>query len=210
MFVVVSFKKLLVGTFCVLAVAVAVFGFFRLDAVGLTQGREIREVGIHAVETQEEKVAITFNELSQEVLTRLGHGNIRVTFFVTGVFAQQNDGLIKSAIKAGHEIGILGHTGANLRNLTNQQIMLELETAKRVVSNVTGEKVRYFRPQFGFERKSFNIANKLGLTTIMYSSSSLQNLQRGSIVLVNENIDAFVAKSPVSRMKFVTLSQLLK
>lgn len=80
----------------------------------------------------------------EELLSVLRASAVEATLFVQSKhfgpngFAQQQ---LLNAIAAGHEIQSAGHTGDDMRSLTNAQVELELRQSKQLIENATQQDV---------------------------------------------------------------------
>lgn len=100
------------------------------------------------------------------------HG-IRGTWFLTGLFAQANPGLVREIRNDGHDIGdhTFDHPNLVIPERSDAFICSELVDANRAIANVTGRTTRpYFRPPFGaYNYQVRTLAAKLGYRTIFWS-----------------------------------------
>jgi|GEM_PF-717947 len=75
--------------------------------------------------------------------------SIKVTFFVTGYFAQKRPGLIKKIIKEGHEIASHGYKDGDYNKLMPEEIREGIMKTTKILTRITGKKPLGFRtPQF--------------------------------------------------------------
>jgi peptidoglycan-N-acetylglucosamine deacetylase len=142
-----------------------------------------------------------FEPLLLDTLKRAG---IKATFFCIGRNAKAYPYFVKDMLEAGHEIG--NHTYHHIR-LPRQPANIvtnELEQTNQVLTGITGQPVRYFRPPGGdYSRATLRIASKLGLTTTFWTddpadfdnpgalkieSRLVKKLRYGGIVLLHDNV----------------------
>ncbi len=83
------------------------------------------------------------------ILGALGAENIKATFFLTGKWVQQYPDLARQ-IAAEHEIGNHSFSHPDFKNLTNEQILAEMELAEQIIFETTGKETRpLWRAPFG-------------------------------------------------------------
>lgn len=83
------------------------------------------------------------------LLDLLRHERIPAAFFVVGNHAKDHPELIKRMVSEGHTVG--SHTMAHKNALlsTSGYIKNDFESSERLLVNLTGEPLRYFRPPWG-------------------------------------------------------------
>ncbi|MCL2621694.1 MAG: polysaccharide deacetylase family protein [Firmicutes bacterium] len=199
MFLVFKLKRVLLIATSVLIAALLVFSFYKMDARYVFMGSDIREVPINAVKTDEKKLSVSFDTemdgtaITEATLKELERNNAKATFFVLGSWAQKYPELTKRIFDLGHEIATHSNTHPNFTKLNNTRIRLELETSVRILQDITGATIKYFRPPFGaYNQATLKIAKELGLTTVLWNvdSKDHQNVPAGRMsqnVLKNAN-----------------------
>lgn len=103
-------------------------------------------------ETQ--KVALTFDDGPDDVYTPkildvLAKYKVRATFFLIGSAAEKHGDIVKRIHKEGHEIGNHTYFHSNLSRMAPWQIILDLNKARKTLSDITGEDVLVVRPPYG-------------------------------------------------------------
>ncbi len=142
-----------------------------------------------------------FEPLLLDTLKRAG---IKATFFCIGRNAKAYPYFVKDMIEAGHEIGNHTYHHIRLPRLPENVVTDELEQTNQVLTGITGQPVRYFRPPGGdYSRATLRIASKLGLTTTFWTadpadfdnpgavnieSRLVRKLRYGGIVLLHDNV----------------------
>ncbi len=163
-----------------------------------------RIIPIYSVETEEPKVAITFDatwgaDQTEELLRILRDNQVRCTFFLCGLWLEKYPEMVKKIAAGGHEIGNHSYTHPHMNNLSAQQITEELMRTHRLIKELTGQEATMFRPPFGeYNNLLIETAKACNYTTIIWDVDSLdwQNLsaeamlnrvlsrvQKGSIIL---------------------------
>lgn len=153
-------------------------------------GQGERLVPIYYVETDEKKVAFSFDaswgaERTEKILEVLEENEIKTTFFLTGFWVESYPEYVKLIARKGHEIGNHTLTHPHLNNLTGEEIRVELKRVEQMIEQVSGQKTTLFRPPFGeYSNQVIETASGLGYKTIQWSIDSLdwQNLTKEEIV----------------------------
>ncbi len=167
-----------------------------------------RLVPIYYVETDEKKVALSFDaswgaERTEKILELLKEKEIKTTFFLTGFWVEAYPEYVRLIAGAGHEIGNHTLTHPHLNSLTGEEIRTEIEKVEQLIKEVSGQKTTLFRPPFGeYSNQVIEAAEGLGYKTIQWSIDSLdwQNLteeeilervtsraHKGAIILMHNN-----------------------
>ena len=114
-----------------------------------------KELPIYSVDTNEKKIAISFDaawgaERTDELLSILRERNIKTTFFLVGIWVDKYPEKVQEIARAGHEIGNHSTTHPHMSKLSSEQIKNELETTQRKIEELAGDRaVKLFRPPFG-------------------------------------------------------------
>jgi len=145
---------------------------------------------------------------AQKILEIAASHNVKVTFFCTGKFAQNNSELIKQIAQEGHEIFNHTYSHPHLTQITDEQIIEELDKAEQILSSLTGKTAKpYFRPPYGDRNAHvLEVAKQEGYQSVFWSLDALDwmvdkteeqvkeriytNLKPGAIILmhVGDNI----------------------
>jgi peptidoglycan/xylan/chitin deacetylase (PgdA/CDA1 family) len=117
----------------------------------------VTSVEIARGDAQRPWIALTFDagaDISplQSILDTLRLKDVHCTFFLTGIALRQAGGpeLLQQLVADGHELGNHSDTHPDFRELTDEQMGLELAKVEDAVLAVTGHSTKpYFRPPFG-------------------------------------------------------------
>lgn len=121
------------------------------------------------------EIALTFDDgpnskTTPQILDILKRNDVKATFFVLGKYAERNNILLKRIAAEGHVIGSHTYTHASGLITDINKIKRELTRTNDVIYKYTGQKVRYFRPPFGFENWRFlNEAELSDYTIVLWS-----------------------------------------
>ncbi len=167
-----------------------------------------KELPIYSVETDEKKVALSFdaawgNEDTEIILNILKEHDIRVTFFMTGGWIENYPEDVKKICEAGHDLGNHSENHKNMSQLNDSDCQSELMKAHEKVKELTGVEMNLFRPPYGdYDNEVIQNATSCGYQTIQWDVDSLdwkdygvdsiiktvcehKNLQNGSIILMH-------------------------
>lgn len=194
-------------------------------------------IPIYRVDTDDKKIAITFDvawgtENIDDIVEILEKHNIKATFFLVGSWIDDNKEIVKMLNEKGYEIGNHSNTHPNMNNLSDEEIMNEIEITSEKISNITGKETILFRPPFGeVNDEVMGVCKALDYTVIKWDVDSLdwkdigpvhiidrvsKNVQPGSIVLfhasssnVKEYLDTILTQIESKGYSIGTVSDLI-
>ncbi len=113
-----------------------------------------RELPIYSVETEEKKVALSFdaawgNDDTARILEILKKQQVHVTFFMTGGWVAAYPEDVKAILGAGHDLGNHSENHKNMSQLSKEEQKNELMTVHDKVKELTGTEMCLFRPPYG-------------------------------------------------------------
>ncbi|GKX66074.1 polysaccharide deacetylase family protein [Inconstantimicrobium mannanitabidum] len=115
---------------------------------------EKKENPIYCVDTDEKKVAITFDvnwaetDYLDDILKILKDKNVKATFFVMGGwvnYSQENQEKLKRIYEGGHEIGNHSYMHPDFKKISNTRMIEEIQKTNDIVKKVVGVTPKYFR-----------------------------------------------------------------
>lgn len=125
------------------------------------------------------KVAITFDDgpdptWTPLILDELKKKNVTGTFFMIGLQAQKNRGLVERAYNEGNEIGNHTFTHPDISNVARGYMRVELNLTERLFAGLIGAKTAMFRPPYSIDQepdtadqvRPLEIAQQMGYITI--------------------------------------------
>lgn len=100
------------------------------------------------------KIALTFDDgpnptYTPKVLDVLKNHNVPATFFVMGSRAERNPDIIRRIISEGHTLANHTWTHPDLRKLSKEQIISEIQRTEEVLFRITGRRTALVRPPYG-------------------------------------------------------------
>ena len=177
-------------------------------AYAVYYGGTLRKLPIYSVETEEKRIAITFDcawgtEHTDAILRELDRAGVKATFFMVEFWTEKYPEYVKKIDEAGHEIGTHSKTHLHMNGLSEAQIREELSSSAAAIENVTGKKAELFRPPFGeYNNLVIDTAKDMGLYPVQWDVDSLdwkdlsaqeivsriaEHTQSGSIILCHNN-----------------------
>lgn len=137
--------------------------------------------------TDEKVVYLTFDdgpseESTQKVLDVLENRGARATFFLIGANVPGNVQTVRRILSGGHGIGIHSYSHANRFPLLSVKKMTEdVEACRTLLENVSGRRVRFFRPPFGVVNPAVaSVVKRCGLVTVGWNVRSFDTMGCGS------------------------------
>lgn len=238
LFVVIGLKTIKLAVCFVLMLVLLACSFGGAGALAeVFFNKENRKLPIYCVGTQEKKVALTFDaawgsDKTESILSKLKEYDVTATFFLVGMWVDQNSELVKKIDEQGIEIGTHSDTHPDFTKLSTSQMKEELEASKSKITGITGKPVTLFRAPFGaYNNAVISVAESVGLKTIQWDADSLdwkgipastisKNVLKkancGSIILCHNNalhtVEALDTIIPTLKQRgytFVTVSNLL-
>lgn len=161
--------------------AVAGFG----DKATMNHNVGGRELPIYCVDTQEKKVALSFdaawgNEDTAAILEILKEHDTHVTFFMTGGWVDSYPEDVKTILAAGHDLGNHSENHKNMSKLTDEEKTEELMAVHRKVKELTGYDMFLFRPPYGdYDNSVINVAKDCEYYAIQWDVDSLDWQNKG-------------------------------
>lgn len=195
-----------------LGTALAVVLCVLLSATGayaVYYGGTLRKLPIYSVETEEKRIAITFDcawgtEHTDAILEALAREEVPATFFMVQFWAEKYPEYVKKIADAGCEIGTHSATHSYMSRQSEEEIRAELRSSCAAIETVTGKAVELFRAPYGdYDDLLIETAQSMGLYTIQWDVDSLDwkdgmsatdismrilnCVQAGSIILCHNN-----------------------
>lgn len=209
------------------------------ESVTVSNSVDGRELPIYCVETQEKKIALSFdaawgNEDTAKILEILKKHDVHVTFFMTGGWVESYPDDVKAILAAGHDLGNHSENHKNMSQLSDEEKKEELMQVHTKVQELTGYDMFLFRPPYGdYDNAVVNVAKDCGYYTIQWDVDSLdwkdygvdsiiktvtqhKHLGNGSIILCHNGakytaqaLDTLIATLKNEGYTFVPISELI-
>lgn len=133
----------------------------------------------------------------------------RVTFFLTGSWAQKNPDLTRLLIERGHEVANHGRRHDHPRKLSEQALVDHIDGNGLFLGSIIGESTKLYAPPYGeWDRRVVRTAARLGYRTVLWTVDTidwqdpppdlilqrvLHKARSGSIVLIHPKPNTVVA-----------------
>ncbi|MCC0671082.1 polysaccharide deacetylase family protein [Clostridioides sp. ES-S-0145-01] len=126
-------------------------------------------------------VALTCNvdlgwetEYIESILETLKKENVKITFNVTGKWAEKNKDELLKIKKQGHEIGNHGYKHLDYSTLSYEDNYKQIETSKKIIEEIINEKTKFFQaPAGSFGAETVKAAKELGYTSIKWDADTI-------------------------------------
>jgi len=177
-----------------------------------------RELPIYSVETENKKLAISFDaawgdDFTIEILNILDKYNVKSTFFLVGFWVDKYPEHVKEIYKRGHDIGNHSTNHPYMTKLSEEEMVKELNTTGNKIKELIKEKPVLFRPPFGdYNDRVISTCRDNGYYVIQWDVDSLdwkemgvqpvvdrvtRNVKNGSIVLFHNNAKYVIEYLPL-------------
>lgn len=174
---------------------------------------DLRRVPIYKVDTDENKVAISFDaawgaDKTEDIIAVCKKYSVNATFFLVGFWVEKYPELVKEIYNNGFEIGIHSSDHLDMTKLSRSEIIADLTSNINAIEDITGQRPKLFRPPFGYYNNTLiEVCDELDLICIEWSVDSLdwkglsasdlsgrviKSAESGSIVLFHNNSDNII------------------
>ena len=238
-YIILTKRSLTAITAVALSALLTVFGIYgrksALSSAAADEGKRL--LPIYCVETDEKKVAVTFDAAwgadDTERLTKiLKNHNAKATFFVVGEWAEKYPDSVKAFYAAGHEIGNHSASHKLYSSLSEDEIINDITLCNESIKKALGVSPVLLRaPSGDYTNDTITAATKLNMKTIQWSVDSLdwkglgtdeivkrvtEKTECGSIILFHNDIkntpdalDRILTELEKKGYSFVTVSELI-
>ncbi len=204
-YLIITKKQLMIAAAVIVAAA-----FAAVCSIGVAANSN-RKLPIYCVETEEKKVALSFdaawgNDDTEQLIQILGDYGAKATFFVVGAWVDKYPESVKQLSDAGHQIMNHSNTHPNMPSLNERQKLDELSACNNKIAEITGKVPNLFRPPYGdYDNATIETAESLEMYTIQWDVDSLDwkdnatadsiykrvtsKVQNGSIVLFHNDAE---------------------
>lgn len=136
-----------------------------------------------------------------EMLKILEKEQVKISFFIGGIWAKKNPEVLKSLADSGHELGNHGYLHKHPDQLSVKQNEEEILKAENIIKEITGYKTCLYTPPYGERGKNIlKACANLNYKTILWSIDTIDwqkpapstiinrvipNLTNGAIILIH-------------------------
>lgn len=183
-------------------------GIVSLSAVNTTTQTvaQPREIPIYCVDTQEKKVAISFdaawgNEQTEQLLNILDEHKVKTTFFLVGEWVDKYPESVKEIAKRGHDVENHSNTHDYMTQISDSEMNQEVVECNKKIEKLTGKCPTLFRAPYGdYNNAVVNTVKANNMYCVQWDVDSLDwkdpspkqivenvtcKLKNGSIVLLH-------------------------
>ena len=184
------------------------------------------------------QIALTFDDgphpgFTPQILRILRRNNVKATFFLVGMKAEQNPKLVLAELGGGHAVGNHTYHHVNLTKIPKKYVAAEIDACGDVLQSISGTRPHLFRPPGGdYDPTVARISNKLGYTMVLWTDDpgdyaspgqgvidrrTLDRISDGGIILIHDGVQETINLLPrlIQELKargftFVTIDEWLK
>lgn len=126
-----------------------------------------RIIPIYCVDRSKKVCSISFdaawgNEQTDTLLDILDKYKVKTTFFLVGDWVKKYPGSVKKIAKKGHDIGNHSDTHAHLSQMSESDIVADIESCNQKIKKLVGKSPTLFRPPYGDYNNSV-VSSVMGL-----------------------------------------------
>jgi peptidoglycan-N-acetylglucosamine deacetylase len=165
-------------------------GFKLLNVFLSTQN----EIPIYSVETNDKKIALTFDvtfgeDYTNEIIDILHKNDVKATFFLVGQWVDMNPEKVNKIFQNGHEIGNLSNTYSDLTELNSKKIKDQIRLTSEKIKKIIGLDTTLFRAPNGiYNNQIIKVANKAKYSCIQWDVDSMDSKTPGTYFIYNNVI----------------------
>jgi peptidoglycan/xylan/chitin deacetylase (PgdA/CDA1 family) len=155
-----------------------------------------------------EKIYLTFDDgphstATESVLETLKRHRVPATFFLSGANIPGREAIVRKIEADGHSIGIHAFNHSRISALSVQKTTEEIKNTEALLMPIVAQRLRLFRPPFGFfSHNTIRAAKERGYLMVMWSclpgdfssasvetvvQRSLERLHKGAILVFHDN-----------------------
>lgn len=159
---------------CIILIAM-LFSTGRYDKINTVLTSNVIRNG----DIESNKIAFACNvdwgsEVLPDMFEIFNKNNIKITFFVTGNWAEKNPQLLREMYIRGHEIGNHGYAHKLCSKIETDIIREEIIKTENVVKDLTGIKTSLFAPPSGdYDNRTVTVCEELGYKLILWSTDTI-------------------------------------
>ncbi|TDC17128.1 polysaccharide deacetylase family protein [Actinomadura bangladeshensis] len=183
---------------------------------GLAAQRGAAAVPLAADNCSAGYVGLTYDDgptsgFTSTLLSTLQQNGVRATLFNIGQNAQNNPSLVSAEKNAGMWIGNHSWTHPHLTQMSQSQMLSELQRTQQAIQQTTGTAPKLFRPPYGETNSTLRaVEQQLGLTEVIWDVDSQDwngastaqivqragQLQNGQVILMHDGYNTTIQAIP--------------
>ena len=115
---------------------------------------EERKLPIYCVDRNDKKIALSFDaawgaEDFEQIMGILDKHKVKVTFFMTGSWVEDNEECVKKLADKGHDLGNHSQHHYDMTSLSREDMKKEIEEVHNKVKEIADYDMNLFRPPYG-------------------------------------------------------------
>ena len=136
--------------------------------------RENRKLPIYCVQTDEKKIALSFdaawgNDDTATLIDILARYNAKATFFVVGEWVDKYPESVKQLADAGHQVQNHSNNHPHMTKLSDEQMLSQLENCNNKIEAITGARPTLFRAPYGdYDNRVISTTESYGMKVIQW------------------------------------------
>lgn len=235
---VVKKKRLFAAAIGVLVLAAVIIGVSSLSPVGTPTFNTSESEPINGIKTDDKIVALSFDtsfseDKTREILQVLSDKGVAATFFVMGLWAQENPNLVRLISGEGHEVGSHSMIHEHYPKMTDEDIVADLAASKTTLKDLIGQEIMLFRAPYGhYTPEVVQSVRAAGMLPIKWSLDAqdwkdedeqvvakrvIDNVKPGDIIVMQNNtasapgaLSMIIDELTKNEYKIVTVGELLE
>ena len=171
-------------------------------------------------------------EYIEPMLEIMKEKDVKCTFFVGGMWASNNENIMKKIIEDGHELGNHGYYHKDQDKISKEKNEQEIYQTHEIVKALTGVEMHLFAPPSGaYNQTTLDVAKSYGYQTIMWTKDTIdwrdkdtnliyeraiKNAQNGDLILMHPTQNTLEALPSIidfyqsNNFNLVTVSENIK
>lgn len=152
------------------------------------------DVVIRQGNDEDERIAFTCNvdwgeEVLPDMLRIFNENNLKVTFFVSGKWAENNPKLLRKMFLAGHEIQNHGYRHRMCSQISGSEVHEEIKKTEEAVMKYIGIKTNIFAPPAGdYDKKTVEICRKENYILSIWSVDTIDWRPGSTAEVIEERV----------------------
>lgn len=128
-------------------------------------------------------------EVLPDMLQVLKDHNVKITFFVSGRWAEKNPDLLKQMYQEGHEIQSHGYSHKLCTQNSVEAIKEEILKTEQVILDILGVKTNVFAPPSGdYDETTIELCRSLGYKMALWSSDTIDWRQGSTAAVIKDRV----------------------
>jgi peptidoglycan/xylan/chitin deacetylase (PgdA/CDA1 family) len=129
--------------------------------------------------TEDNRIAFTCNvdwgeDVLPDMLNIFEQKDLKITFFVSGRWAENNPWLLRKIYILGHEIQNHGYGHRMCSQISEKEVIEEIEKTEDIIENLTGVVTDIFAPPAGdYDKKTVEICKEKGYLLSLWSVDTI-------------------------------------